>query len=184
MGLVLEYNHSDGSSNTVRMTSMVYPDGRQLDYSYGSSGSQTDRLDRVAVISDNGLSLASYVYAGSGTLVTQTYNEPGLEKTLALGSGADPYSALDRFGRMVDLRWQKGSTDLVRFEYDYDRSSNRLNERNLINGSGGSNPAVDSLFDFDGTGWLISRAASSTRAGIQSLRRNSGRLSPLTRPAT
>jgi hypothetical protein len=48
---------------------------------------------------------------------------------------------------MIDLRWKKGSTDLVRFEYDYDRVSNRLNERNRI--STGSNPDVDSLIEFD-----------------------------------
>ncbi len=106
-------------------------------------------LDRVAKIKDGTDTLVDYVYSGSGQLVSQTYDEPGLEKTIALGSGSDPYSALDRFGRMIDLRWTVGSTDVVRFEYDYDRVGNRLNERNLVTATGGTNPAVDSLFGYD-----------------------------------
>ena len=146
---VVEHNFENGGSNTIRMKSLTYPDGRQLDYEYGTSGSQTDRLDRVSTIEDGATTLVTYQHSGAGVLVTQTYNEPGIEKTLALGSGSDPYLALDRFGRMIDLRWKKGSTDLVRFEYDYDRVSNRLNERNLVTGTGGMNPAVDSLFEYD-----------------------------------
>ena len=91
-------------------------------------------------------------------MVTQTYNQPGISKTLDIGSGSDPYAALDRFGRNVDHRWNNGSADLVSFEYGYDRgrcridfdlaaAGNRLSERNLINT--GSNPSVDSLFGFD-----------------------------------
>ena len=108
-------------------------------------------LDRVDTIKDGATTLVSYEYSGTGMVVTQTYNQPKIKKTIALGSGSDPYSALDRFGRMIDLRWTstKSSTDLVRFEYDYDRVSNRLFERNLIDGSHGTNPAVDRLFGYD-----------------------------------
>ena len=80
-------------------------------------------------------------------MVTQDYDEPGISQTIATGSGSDPYASLDRFGRIVDLKWKKGSTDLVGFEYGYDRVSNRLFERNTI--STGSNNPVDSLFGFD-----------------------------------
>ena len=146
---VVEYDHEDGSSNTTRMNSITYPDGRQLDYGYGTAGSQSDIASRIVTIKVGATTLATYEYAGSGMLVTQTQNESGIAKTLALGSGSSPYSAMDRFGRMIDLKWTKSSTDLVSIEYDYDRASNRLNERNLVLGSGGSNPAVDSLFEFD-----------------------------------
>ena len=101
----VEYAYAGGSANTNRMSSVTYPDGRQLDYQYGTSGSQTDLLDRVATIEDGATTLVSYEYSGAGMVVTQTYNQPGVEKTIALGSGSDPYSALDRFGRMIDLRW-------------------------------------------------------------------------------
>jgi RHS repeat-associated protein len=151
--LKTEYTFADGSTNSIRGLSLVYPDGRELEYDYGVTGGQTDRLDRVREIkskigSDPVETLVSYSYSGGGTLVSQTYNEPGIGKSLSTGSG-DAYSALDRFGRMVDLRWKKSTSDLVRFKYSYDRSSNRLSERNLVTGSGGSNPAVDSLFGFD-----------------------------------
>ena len=146
---VVEYDYENGGSNNIRMTSMTYPDGRELDYGYGTAGSQSDIASRIVTIKDGATTLATYEYAGSGMLVTTTQNEPGIEKTLALGSGSDPYSALDRFGRMIDLRWTKSSTDLVSFEYDYDRVSNRLNQRNLVTGTGGANPAVDSLFEYD-----------------------------------
>ena len=144
---VVEYDYADGSSNTIRMLSLTYPDGRELDYGYGVAASESDLLDRVVTIKDGATTLVTYEYSGAASVVTQTYNEPGIEKTIALGSGSDPYSALDRFGRMIDLRWTKGATDLVHFEYDYDRVSNRLFERNKI--STGSNPDVDSLFEYD-----------------------------------
>ncbi len=122
----VEYAYAGGSANTIRMSSVTYPDGRQLDYQYGTSGSQTDLLDRVATIEDGATTLVSYQYSGAGMVVTQTYNQPGFAKTIALGSGSDPYSALDRFGRMIDLRWTKSTTNLVQLEYGYDRVSNRL----------------------------------------------------------
>ena len=53
-------------------------------------------------------------------MITQTYNQPGIEKDYVL----------DRFGRMEELNWAKGQTDLVDFRYGYDRNSNRLFERN------------------------------------------------------
>ena len=130
------------------MQSMVYPDGRQLVYDYGTSGSQCDLLSHVDTIVDGGMPVVSYAYSGSGSLVSTAYNQPGIEKTLALGSGSNPYAALDQFGRMVDLRWTKGTNDLVRFSYHYDRAGNRLSERNVI-APGGVNPAVDSLFGYD-----------------------------------
>ena len=128
---------------------MTYPDGRVLDYAYGSAGSPTDRLSRVVSIDDGATSLVEYEHTGSGQVITKTYSEPGIAKSLALGSGSNPYSALDRFGRLIEQKWTKGSSNLVHFEYDYDRVSNRLNERNKVTKSGSSNPAVDSLFGYD-----------------------------------
>ncbi len=100
---VVEYGYTDGSLNHVRLTEVTYPDGRQLDYGYGSAGSESDRTSRITTIDDGATTLATYEYAGSGMLVTTTQNEPGIEKTLHLGSGSDPYSALDRFGRMIQF---------------------------------------------------------------------------------
>ncbi len=130
---------------------MKYPNGRTLNYGYGSGGSLTDRTSRVATISEGTTTLVTYSHLGSSQLVSKYYNQPEIERTLATGSGANPYAALDRFGRLVDLRWTDVSTkpavDLVHFNYGYDRVSNRLYERNTI--STGANPGVDSLFGFD-----------------------------------
>ena len=76
---------------------MTYPDGRVLDYAYGSAGSPTDRLSRVVSIDDGVTSLVEYEHTGSGQVITTTYSEPGIEKSLALGSGSNPYSASGSF---------------------------------------------------------------------------------------
>jgi hypothetical protein len=84
-------------------------------------------------------------------LVSKYYNEPEIERTIVTGGGSNPYATLDRFRRLIDLKWAKDDKttpfDIVRFEYGYDRVSNQLFERNLI--PTGTNPDVDSLFGFD-----------------------------------
>lgn len=145
----VHYDYATGGDNTTRMRSITYPDGRLIDYKYGAAGSQTRLLDRVAKIKDGADTLVDYIYSGSGLRVVQSYDEPGVNRTLALGSGSDPYSALDRFGRMIDLRWRKHKASLVRLEYDYDRVGNRLFERNLILDGSSQNPSIDSLLEFD-----------------------------------
>ncbi len=61
----VEYDYANGSSNTIWMKKLTYPDGRELDYDFGSSGSQTDRLDRVASIDDGTTTLVEYEYSGA-----------------------------------------------------------------------------------------------------------------------
>jgi hypothetical protein len=53
--------------------------------------------------------------------------------TLTYGS-AGSYTGLDRFGRVVDQRWQNaaGTTTMDRFRYGYDRASNRLWRENKV----------------------------------------------------
>jgi RHS repeat-associated protein len=59
--------------------------------------------------------------------VTLTYTGNGV------GDGGDQYVGLDRFGRIVDQRWVNGSgTDLVRYDYTYDRDGNRLSQTDLV----------------------------------------------------
>jgi RHS repeat-associated protein len=40
--------------------------------------------------------------------------------------GGDQYVGLDRFGRVVEQRWDKASSPTDQFQYSYDRDSNRL----------------------------------------------------------
>jgi RHS repeat-associated protein len=60
--------------------------------------------------------------------VIQKYTEPStdVEYTLATGTGDDPYDGgMDRFGRIIKLRWQRGSTVLINYDYTYDRVGNK-----------------------------------------------------------
>src|SRR5207245_6514708 len=62
----VQYAYADGSTNTVRPTSMTYPDGRVLNYNYGSAGGVADSASRIASLIDNdGVThLADYSYLG------------------------------------------------------------------------------------------------------------------------
>jgi RHS repeat-associated protein len=51
------------------------------------------------------------------------------------GDAGDKYIGLDRFGRVVDLRWKTSSSDHDRFKYGYDRDSNRLYRTNELSHS-------------------------------------------------
>jgi len=52
------------------------------------------------------------------------------------GDGGDQYTGLDRFGRVVDQRWDISGTDVERLKYGYDRASNRVWRQNTVAGSG------------------------------------------------
>jgi len=66
--------------------------------------------------------------------VQADYPQPDLRYDLITGSGANPYAGLDRFGRTTDLLWRDygASTDVDRFQYSYDRNSNRLSKENTV----------------------------------------------------
>ena len=65
----VQYGYADGSANTVRPVSMTYPDGRMLDYDYGSGGGMNDALSRIGSIQQGGIALAAYNYLGLGQVV-------------------------------------------------------------------------------------------------------------------
>jgi hypothetical protein len=85
-----QYAYADGSANHVRRSAMTYPNGRQLNYSYGSGGSEGDNLSRVAALVDHDGStqLAAYSHLGGwlpsprswrgagGEVVHVDYTEP------------------------------------------------------------------------------------------------------------
>ena len=68
-----EPKRSDSSANTIRPTRLIYPDGRELNYDYGSADSMADALSRVAsLIDDDGTThLADYSYLGLSTFVVK-----------------------------------------------------------------------------------------------------------------
>ena len=144
---VTQYTYSQPSgANYSRLTSMIYPNGRVLDYVY-NSGLDSD-ISRVSALADDGGSAAgnlqSYTYLGLNIIVQEAdangvalsyIQQPG--DTLAGGDGGDRYTGLDRFGRVIDQNYVNTSTGIStdRFQFAYDRNSNALYENNLLNSS-------------------------------------------------
>ena len=124
----VQYSYASGSNNTVRPTSVTYPSlnglsGRVLSLNYSST--DDDALSRVSSLSDGGGTLVNYTYLGLGSFVQSNAPEPNLTWTLISGSGANPYTGLDRFGRVIDCRWTNASGDVERLQYGYNRDSSR-----------------------------------------------------------
>jgi RHS repeat-associated protein len=139
----VQYVYSQPSgANYSRLSAMIYPNGRQLDYVYNTGVDTT--LSRISGISDDSGTGAgndqSYTYLGLDTIV-QKNDGNGVEltyihqtgDTLSSSDGGDRYTGLDRFGRVIDQWWYNAgaSTTLERLQYGYDRDGNALYENNL-----------------------------------------------------
>jgi RHS repeat-associated protein len=48
------------------------------------------------------------------------------------GDAGDQYTGLDRFGRVVDQRWELNGVDLERLKYGYDQASNQVWRQNTV----------------------------------------------------
>ncbi|MCI0460725.1 MAG: RHS repeat-associated core domain-containing protein [Gemmataceae bacterium] len=134
----VQYGWSEMSGgNHSRLVSMTYPNGRVLNYNYSGLDST---ISRLTSLSDNSGTLEEYAHLGLGTVVRRGHPEPGVDliylKQGSEGNGeaGDQYRGLDRFGRVIDQRWFDTSAedDLDRFQYGYDRTSNRLYRENAL----------------------------------------------------
>jgi RHS repeat-associated protein len=156
----VQYGYADGSANTTRPTSMTYPNGRVLDYLYDDT--HADKLSRIRTLRFDGTDVCRYAYLGLNTFVTTDYPQPQVKLDYALGSGANPYTGFDRFGRIIDLLWAKyglsnsssssssggAGNDLVHLKYGYDRASNRTFREDLVAQAYGKD--FDELYEYDG----------------------------------
>ena len=131
-----------------------YPNGREVNYDYGTTGAIDDIMSRLASIKDDDGStvLASYKYLGGGTIVTEDYEVPDVRLDY---TGTDnSYSGFDRFARVVDQLWRDyGSNpdqDADRFKYGHDRAGNRLWKENDVAANLGTPVHLDELYDYDG----------------------------------
>ncbi len=139
----------------LRPTSLRYPDGRLVHSTYGTSGSISDAVNRIAAIKEDsggspGNSLAEYSYLGDNTFVQVDYPEPDLRFDLAHGTGSDPYDGpLDRFGRLTDLLWYDygSSTDAVRIQHGYDRAGSRTYREDPV--AAAASADFDELYGYD-----------------------------------
>jgi YD repeat-containing protein len=156
----VEYAYADGSNNTIRPTSMTYPNGRVLQYLYDDTAA--DKLSRIRTLKWDGTDVCQYSYLGLGTFVITDYLEPEVKLDYALGSGANPYTGFDQFGRIIDLLWEKyGASSsssssssggpgnaLVHLLYGYDQASNRTYREDLV--AQAYDKDFDELYEYDG----------------------------------
>jgi RHS repeat-associated protein len=152
-------SYANGSTNTIRPSGIIYPNGRTLSYSYGTLGGISDQISRLSSIVDNngeGTALANYDFLGLGVVVVIDHTEPEMEYTLVdLLGNSDPdtgdiYTGLDRFSRVKNCRWYNYGTsaDVVRLQYGYDSASNRLWRADSVAQSAGH--GFDELYSYDG----------------------------------
>jgi RHS repeat-associated protein len=152
------YSEMAGGANHSRLESMTYPSGRVLDYVYDGGTDGVDaRVSRLSGLAeDQGGSLVTLEaidYLGLNTLVGRRGGESGIDLVYYAenpAAGVDPYTGLDRFGRVIDQRWvdsyEPSWVDVDRYAYGYDRDGNRLYEENLLS-------AAHSELYHDGTGY-------------------------------
>src|SRR5205823_2047917 len=89
----VQYAYADGSANTIRSTSMMYPNARVLNMDYGTVGGINDSASRIGSLIDNDGSthLADYSYLGGSSIVQVSEPQPSIQYTLmGIQSGNDP----------------------------------------------------------------------------------------------
>ncbi|MFO0929436.1 MAG: SdrD B-like domain-containing protein [Gemmataceae bacterium] len=160
------YNYSEmaGGANHSRLTVMTYPDGKVLSYNYAAG--LDDAISRLSSLSDSSGILESYDYLGLGTVVRRAHPQPGVDLTYIKqagendGDAGDQYTGLDAFDRVIDQRWIRTSdgTATDRFQYGYDRDSNRLYRENLVDAT------FSELYSYDGLNQLTAFARGTLNA--------------------
>jgi len=153
------YTYADGTANTTRRLSLTYPCGKLVTMSYGAASSADDRLSRLAGVSldGEGTALGAFTWMGAGRLVELSMPQPGLALSYRHASGepagdaGDPYSGYDRFGRTVDMRWNKilSAESVDRIQYGYDRMNRRLWRQDL---AAPAETQQDRFYGYDGLG--------------------------------
>lgn len=181
--LKVQYAYDTTNSSGVltkgsRLTSMIYPNGRILNYQYASG--IDDNISRVSVLADEsdsgptGGHLEEYSYLGLGTVVERSQPIASLKLTYvddgigaSTGDGGDQYVGLDRFGRIVDQNWVDFDAGDVTgvfddFVYMYDRDGNRLTRAWSGDGSPGT---IDEAYSYDGLNRLTKMNRGTLSSG-------------------
>jgi RHS repeat-associated protein len=150
---VVKYTYSDAAndSNQIRPLSLLYPNGRELQYTYGPADGMDDKLNRLYELKGPNNTYARYQYLGIDRIVRLTMPQPDIMLDL-WGGTEGKYTGFDRFGRVTNHLWYNHatnpnfpSTNIQYIKHGYDRNSNKLYRRN---------EAARSLFkEFD---WLYS----------------------------
>ncbi len=157
--LSVDYTYYDGSTNTIRPSTLVYPNNRMITYMYASG--DDNALSRVTSLFESA-NTTSYTYLGLATFVETNYSQPNITWQLTGGSDpANPYSGIDRFGRVIDCRWAGAGSDVEDVQYGYDQLSNRLWRHNTVAPTGGN----DELYAYDQVQRLVDMSRGDLTAG-------------------
>ena len=154
----VQYAYSQGSGgNHSRLTRVTYPDGYQVNYAYSGIDSAVSRpssLSGLRAGSTAAVTLEAFKYLGAGTVIERSRPEVNITLSMVNLAGTtadagDKYTGLDRFGRVVDQRWTKGTTAtspvIDRYGYTYDRNSNWLTRSNALAAAFSETYAYDAL---------------------------------------
>ena len=60
----VQYSYANGSTNTIRPTTLTYPNGRALTIGYGTSGGINDAASRVDGLIDGSTTVVDHEYLG------------------------------------------------------------------------------------------------------------------------
>jgi RHS repeat-associated protein len=144
------YNEMANGENNSRLTSMIYPNGRVINDNYNLG--LDDRISRLSSLSDATGVLEAYSYLGFATVVERDHPQAGVDLTYisptgGTGDAGDPYTGLDRFGRVVEQLWLNKNTGAATddFQYSYDRDGNVLTKNNLVNSAFSEQYGYDDL---------------------------------------
>jgi RHS repeat-associated protein len=172
----VQYVYADGSQGSgvaayLRLTDVIYPNGRDVQYGYGMAGSTDDVLGQVATIAGSDGTYAAYTYLGVNTIVTEDYQQPEVKLDYTNGSGQ--IIGLDRFGRVVDQVWSDYGSDTTvdEFQYGYDMSRNVAWKENVVSRGQSSPVYLDELYTYNGLDELTALARgklNTTQSGLVS----------------
>ena len=130
---VTSYNFDESlaRSGNLDPISMIYPDGREVEYSY-------DRINRMNGINDTGHSaIVTYDYIGRTPRVLQKSHQNGTLTTMQY----------DGIRRPTQLLTEDSSMNMITgFEHTYDAEDNKLNERKLHDPNNSELYAYDSAY--------------------------------------
>jgi RHS repeat-associated protein len=113
--------------------------------------------------------MVAYTKLGLDQTVIVAYPQPDVEMTYVKlsgepnGDGGDIYTGLDRFNRVIDVRWINSSNaDINRFKYGFSRASNRLWRQNVVASSGG----FDEQYLYDNLYQVTGRLQGTLSGGV------------------
>ena len=168
---LVAYEYSQGANGAFRPSALHYPNHRRVDYIYSTP--HDHHLNRVTSLGDYRDDmpeiLATYTYLGASAIMRVDYPEPHLRCDLAHGSGSDPYAGVNRFGRVIDLRWSTtwNDQDVERIRHGYDAAGNRLWREAPV--AAALNKPFDELYSYDGLNQLQAFDRGTLNAGHTAL---------------